>query len=53
MTVKELITELSKYDENLPVEIYDESNGYVDITEIFESKAAYLSGTIYHKVNIA
>lgn len=29
MTIKELITELSKYDENLPVEIqYRDSGGY-------------------------
>ena len=53
MTVKELIAKLQEFDENLPVEIFDECHGYIDITEIFQSRATYLSGTIYDKVNIA
>lgn len=52
MTVKELIEKLQEYDEDLPVEIFDEVNGYIDITDVFDSKATYLSGTVYHKVNI-
>ena len=53
MTVKELIAKLQEFDENLPVEIFDENHGYIDITEIFQSRATYLSGTVYDKVNIA
>lgn len=52
MTVKELIAKLQEFDENLPVEIFDESNGYIDITEIFQSRVAYWSGDVYEKVNI-
>lgn len=36
MSVKELIAELSKYDENTAVRIFDESHGHIDITEILE-----------------
>ena len=53
MRVKELIAKLQEFDENLPVEIFDECNGYIDITEIFQSRTTYLSGTVYEKVNIA
>lgn len=38
MTIKELIAELSQYDENTRVEIFDESNGIIDITDIFKSE---------------
>lgn len=34
MTVKELIAELQKYDENLPVKVFEETCGNIDITEI-------------------
>lgn len=51
MTVKELISELQKYDENLPVELFDSESGYVDITEIFKSERPTAMGN-YTKVNI-
>ena len=41
MSVKELIAELSKYDENIPVRIFDESHGHIDITEILEFKHSH------------
>ena len=52
MTVQELITELEKYDGNLPVEIFDSASGYIDITEIFQSERPTAKGK-YSKVNIA
>lgn len=51
MTVKELILELQKYDESLPVELFDTESGYIDITEIFESERFTATGS-YTKVNI-
>ena len=38
MTIKELIATLSEYDENTRVEIFDEANGIIDITDIFKSE---------------
>lgn len=42
MTVKELIAELQKYDENMPVRIFEENCGNIDITEVakFEGVSA-------------
>lgn len=34
MTVKELIAELQKYDENLPVKVFEETCGNIDVTEV-------------------
>ena len=34
MTVKELIAELQKYDENLRVKVFEENCGNIDITEV-------------------
>ena len=43
MTVKELIAELQKYDENLPVKVFEETCGNIDITEVarFEGVSAH------------
>lgn len=42
MTVKELIAELQKYDENLPVRVFEETCGNIDVTEVakFEGVSA-------------
>ena len=34
MTVKELIAELQKYDENMTVKVFEENCGNVDVTEV-------------------
>jgi len=36
MTIKELIEELQKYDENMPVKVFDSGSGNVDITEVYQ-----------------
>ena len=46
MTVKELIEELKKYDQNLlfetgqetRVNLYDSASGHIDLTEVYETK---------------
>lgn len=38
MTVKELIAELQKYDENTPVKVFEENCGNIDITEVAHIK---------------
>ena len=42
MTVKELIAELQKYDENMRVKVFEETCGNIDITEVvkFEGVSA-------------
>ena len=34
MIIKELIAELQKYDENMPVKVFDSGEGNIDITEV-------------------
>lgn len=38
MTVKELIEELKKYDENMRVNLYDSASGHIDLTEVYETR---------------
>lgn len=38
MTVKELIAELQKYDENMAVRVFEENCGNIDITEVAHIK---------------
>lgn len=38
MTVKELIEELKKYDEDMRVNLYDSASGHIDLTEVYETK---------------
>ena len=43
MTVKELIAELRKYDENMTVKVFEETCGNIDVTEV-----AKLEGVSLH-----
>lgn len=52
MTVKELIAELQKYDENMPVRVFDSENGNIDITEIHKYEGVRHGAPIWmpHKI---
>jgi hypothetical protein len=42
MTVKELIAELQKYDENIAVKIFDSEWGYLDVEEVRHAKGSHI-----------
>ena len=41
MTVKELIAELQKYDENKAVKLFDSEWGYIDVEEVRHAKGSH------------